>query len=491
MSHNNLPGTNVTFGGTRRFSRRFSAGLAAALLVCCGCYPQYDRPTVEQLFETSLQRSRVLENGGPERLAARYTKKHAGKKPATRPADTADGEPFNPYPGEATGPPVTDIFIQTDVAQAIQSIANQANVPVVIDQQVQGLISAAIDNEPFEAALRRLLMPLGCVYRQIGKVYYIGVPDPESALFPRIASRTDYRTRHLAPQELLELMAARFQKFMRVSEKHHLVIVEAPESIGREIINRLKRSDRPVPQVVLETIVVVFEPGSSYRFGLDLGQGIQIHGDRFINMALAGLDISAHFGPEEYDALNSFAFTSVFLRELAEAGYLTIRAAPRVMARDGEKASIRIGRETFFSTQPQAAELLIRQEIEEVESGIFLDMKPLIRGDRVVVNLEKVEVSEEIRIARSAGTENPFPVINRREVSTTVEVKNGHTIVIGGLVQRNVIDQRGRVPFLADTPLIGRLFHEVETEEFTREVAVFLSPRIVQERDDDDQQESP
>ncbi len=72
--------------------------------------------------------------------------------------------------------PLSDTFVQTDVQQVVLTLANQAGVSVVLDERVTGVTSAIIENEPFEAALRKVLLPLGYIYRYRDGQYLIGVP---------------------------------------------------------------------------------------------------------------------------------------------------------------------------------------------------------------------------------------------------------------------------------------------------------------------------
>jgi type II secretory pathway component GspD/PulD (secretin) len=168
---------------------------------------------------------------------------------------------------------------------------------------------------------------------------------------------------------------------------------------------------------------------------------------------------------------------------LAQEGLVTIRAAPRVTAKDGEKASIAIERETFFSLQPTNSNVLFTQNIQKVQAGINLMITPRIRGDRVSIEIEKAEVSEDIRTSetRKELVSNAFPIINRRTVSTKVDVLDGHTIVIGGLMQRQTVDRVNKIPFLGSLPVVGALFRVIEKQEQEAEVAIFISPRIVRE----------
>lgn len=472
-----------------------------------GCATEPERPSVKQLFKKSLEESRVLKKGPATRAVDKYATRN--RKPEatlyqqfinsifsmpdwitdmsrlhkwTERALKSDEKPQVPGRETLSGPTISSTFTQTDVRQAIQVIANQAKTTVIIDQQVQGLVSAVINDEPFEAGLQRLLLPLGLVYRKVGSRYYVGVSSPSSSLFSKIAVQHIYRTKNLGPKKLYELLPERQKQFVRVSKQQQALLIEAPKRITHEIRLRLKKMDQPVKQVVIEAIVAVFAPDSRFRFGLDFSQGIRVRDDEFINVMLEDLELTGQYGSPQFNAVRNFSFTSTFLQALAEEGYLTIRASPRVMARDGQEAKIRIGRQTFFSTTPNidSDARFFDQEIRDVESGIVLNMVPTIRGNDVIINLKNAEVSEEIRTTQSAtAINNNFPVINRREVSTTVGVEDGMTIVIGGLVQKTVINQRANIPLISRIPLLGKAFHEVDKQTQQREVAVFLSPRIV------------
>jgi type II secretory pathway component GspD/PulD (secretin) len=161
-------------------------------------------------------------------------------------------------------------------------------------------------------------------------------------------------------------------------------------------------------------------------------------------------------------------------------------AAARVMARDGQPANISISRETFFSVQPistltsgESSALIFNQNLEKVEAGITLKITPHIRGDNVTIQIERAEVSEDIRSGASDPQLNSYPIITRRNVSTTVDVGDGKTIVIGGLVQRQTVDMVKRVPGFSRIPVLGHLFQTVERQQQDAEVAIFISPRIV------------
>lgn len=387
-------------------------------------------------------------------------------------------------PTVVSSPPlVTEFLEDTDVRQAIQSIAAQAEVSVIVDEQVGGVVSAVIEDQTFDSALRRILMPLGLVFKQISpKEYIVGVADPSSPLFSKLSERVEFRPMHLAPEELFTLIPERDQKFLNVVDGRNRILIEAPPEMAQSIMERLQQFDSPIPQVELEAIVCVISPDHQFQSGLDWGHAATLNGSEILNVGMAGLAFTgAGSGAGASNAFSDFAVTSAFVKLLAQEGYLAIRAAPRVTAQDGKQATIAITRESYFSTQPQSDNAFFRQDIEQVQAGIELDITPIVRGNNITVQIEKAEVSEDLRTSQLSSniTENPFPQINRRSVSTTVHVKDGETIVIGGLVQRQTVDRIARVPVLGSIPGLGRMFQTVEQKEQDAEVIIFISPRLV------------
>ena len=486
-------------------------GAAALCIAAAGCAAAPERLPLKALVEEARLASQAVPEAGSvqaqaprERAGAKFAEhppvsaaaaveaadsridQTAARAPYAPSPDTApvpiyvDGTPFlPPEPLPPLAPLVSEIFVETDVREALQILAGQASVSVIVDEQARGVTSATIENEPFEAALEKILLPLGYVYRREGEQYLVGVPDPSSALFSRIAERHDYHARHLPPGELLELLPAHLKPFVRISEKRNLIIVEAPARIVGEILEDLSRSDQPVGQVVLEAFVCVISPESGLEFGVDVQQGIPFGGPAAVDLALAGMKlVSDHHTP----GLSGVAFTSALIRALAREGYVSIRAAPRVMAKDGETARISIAKETFFSIQPPNAQFLFRQDIQRIEAGIGLDITPVIRGDQITMNIERAEVSEGLDNAAILQQQaNTFPIINRRRVATTVHVSDGETITIGGLVHRQQVERLNKIPLLGDIPFVGQIFHRIDRREEDAEVIIFISPRIVRE----------
>lgn len=383
--------------------------------------------------------------------------------------------------GEATPIRMTDMFDQTEIYEVIQILSGHFQVPIIGDDTIGGVVTAAIENETLDEALDKILLPLGLIHAEHEGRYIVTLPDPTSPLFAFVAKRSTYSPANHNVATLISLLPSRYRNFIQTSPERNLAVIEAPQRILGEIITRLKELDTPIGQVELEAIVCVVSPDSGFRFGLDWNHVVGVNDAQSLRIGLSGLAMSGAASKQGVqDAFSDFAVTSAFMRLLAQEGYITIRAAPRVTARDGEKASISLNRETFFSLQPDGSNVFFRQDVQKVEAGISLDIVPRIHGNMVAVEIAKAEVSEDIRSSSNADVSaNPFPIINRRVVSTKVNVRDGNTIVIGGLVQRQTVDRVNRIPGLSGLPGVGKLFQTVEKQEQDVEVAVFISPRIV------------
>ena len=446
-------------------------------------------PTSAEVTTTALSTSRVAADVRP--VNHQHDETRAGEL-SLRPVVV---KPALPNPFERSGNAamqrtliaearVSDSFFETDVREALQSLADQASASILLGDDVHGIVTATIRDEPLHAAIDRLLIPLGLHHRFDGQHHYVASADPDGALFALVAIQTEYVTQFRTPEALFGRLPTRQQTFVRVDEHGSRLLIEAPRGIATRITEELRRLDQPIPQVVLEVLVCVYSPETNFRFGFDFEQGVTVSPRNSAILNFDSLGIGAQYGPAGFNGrLNNFRFTNALLRSLEEKGLVKIRAAPRVMAEDGKKAQIHIGRETFFSVQPAGnANFLLRQDIQKVDSGIMLELTPRIRAPMVTVEIEKAEVSEDIRSEETqANAYDRFPVIHRRRVGTTVHVMDGNTIVIGGLTQSQHIDQVNRVPGLSRLPAVGKIFERVERRDQETEVAIFICPRIVRD----------
>jgi type IV pilus assembly protein PilQ len=474
--------------------RWLSALVLVQSLAANGCalhHPQPPQPTVQELIQEALNAS----SQARELAIVNENSVDVFQEPTQYETPILSDEMVSIHPDsnlglietQPQGPRVSEEFIETDIREALFILAEEAEIDLVLDEEVAGVVNTRIDDLPIDIAIEKVLLPLGFVAARHGNRVVVAPADPSSPLFSYVSERAEYRPLHLDAATLMKTVPAAMEKFVSSIEGSNLILVEAPRNIREQIVDRFTLIDQPVPQVTLEAIICVVSPDSGFQLGLDWQHAVELNGKTALKLGAQGLALNGSLSQPGLDSVFSdFATTSAFVKLLNEKGFVTIRASPHVMAKDGQKANISINRETFFSTQPNTggnsdenSAFFFQQNIQKVESGITLDITPRIRGDMVTIEIEKAEVSEDIRNANTELALNPYPIINRRSVSTTVHVKDGKTIVIGGLVQQETIDRVNSVPGLSRIPLLGYLFKSKQRQTREADVVIFISPRIV------------
>lgn len=175
----------------------------------------------------------------------------------------------------------------------------------------------------------------------------------------------------------------------------------------------------------------------------------------------------------------------VVLSALSSSGTVTVLSRPVVMAQNNEEARLLVGTERPFiqiSRSLPTDGASRDQVVQYREVGTQLTIRPTINPDGYVTLAVLQEVS-------SATPETQFgaPVISTREAETRLLVKDGHTVVIGGLVDTQRSRGSSGIPLLREIPVIGRLFGSHSQRTDVTELFLFMIPHVLRTDDDVDQ----
>ena len=182
--------------------------------------------------------------------------------------------------------------------------------------------------------------------------------------------------------------------------------------------------------------------------------------------------------------LVSFAglkFDLQFLRTQTDTKSL---ARPRIVTLNNETAEIKIKTNEAIglaaNTTTAEGTATSTQEAERVETGIFLKVTPQVNLD---TNEITMAIEPKVIQAKSGGTfgGQTFKDPEERGTKSILTVKDGDTIVLGGLLRTDVEEVKTRVPFLGDIPFLGAAFRHKNSTETERELVVFITPHIVKE----------
>ncbi len=233
---------------------------------------------------------------------------------------------------------------------------------------------------------------------------------------------------------------------------------------------------RPM-QVLIEVVIVESRRDVLRSWGLELFVPEQQIG-RTGNATVHGTQQGGGLGDLVVRFMNlGRGEVDAVLRAGATSGNVRILSRPVLLASNNEEARILVGSQRPFVQVSRSlpTDAPSRdQVIQYKDVGTRLTVRPTISADGYVT----LEVTQEVS---SATTETAFdaPVISTREASTQVLVRDGQTIVLGGLIDRQVDHTSGGVPLLSELPLIGGLFGRQSHRETETELFLFLTPRVL------------
>ncbi|MFH1335053.1 MAG: type II and III secretion system protein [Candidatus Zixiibacteriota bacterium] len=142
---------------------------------------------------------------------------------------------------------------------------------------------------------------------------------------------------------------------------------------------------------------------------------------------------------------------------------------------EGRKATIIIGKKQYYVIITGTVGYAYGQ-LERIPVGVSLDIVPYISDKGEIT----VEIHPEVSDVVGTGATG-LPVVNKRAVSTKVRVKDGETIVIGGLIQKIESNVRRKIPLLGDIPILGLLFSRTDKRVDELETVIFITPHILTE----------
>jgi pilus assembly protein CpaC len=165
-----------------------------------------------------------------------------------------------------------------------------------------------------------------------------------------------------------------------------------------------------------------------------------------------------------------------------EDALIKILAQPSIVAMSGQEGSFLVGGKIFIpvNTVQQGFSII---QLQKEDFGIGLKFIPTVL-DKGRLNLKVyTEVSEVARdplVFESGSTRSVIPAINSRNVSTTVQLNQGDSLVIGGLLKNNIIESIRAFPILGELPILGALFRSTKFRSEETELLIVVSPRLVQ-----------
>jgi type IV pilus assembly protein PilQ len=316
----------------------------------------------------------------------------------------------------------------------------------------------------------------------------------EQELSPLVTDfiQIDYRKASDIKDRVIDARLVSERGFVMADDETNVLMVRDTTKQIREIRDTIKRFDVEVEQIMVQARLVTaemsdtkdlgirwggsYEGSSSFISGVGNRPGVGVVNDSKKNL---GNNLGVDFGVRSDQAgISGFSLgfignnllLTAELTALQTDNKIDILSQPKVLTTNGKKAVIQAGQEVPI---PKSEDGTVTIEYKDVV--LKLEVTPqIIPGDKIsleiLINKDSLGPLLEGNI-----------VINKQELSTTVVVGDGETLVLGGILETETRNSTAKTPVLGDLPLLGGLFRSKSNEAEKRELLIFITPQMIRE----------
>jgi len=350
-------------------------------------------------------------------------------------------------------------------------LAAKAGCQVIVDDTIkERKVTVNLVNKSVSEIVEHIVSAYGFSCAEMNGIIMIseGIPrKPSSYLLSDIAA---VRTQYVPATEAKSLLPVFLQDHVKVNREQNSVILSAPAEVLKKFREDIERFDIPAAQILLEVLVVEFSENAFQDLDLGLTWNVAEKGASSTastgELILRGIaDLPAEF--------------QVRLRALVGEGRARVRAAPRVATVSGTPAEVFVGIQRYLRT-PIEVPATPEQPwgggtANFIDAGVRLKMTPWTGGGGEII----ADISPEVSTLSALDPITGLPEKSTRTAQTVVRVRDGQTVIIGGLLQREEHQVRTKVPVLGDLPLLGGLFRSKKSQQTQTELVIFVTPRLL------------
>ena len=428
---------------------------------------------------------------------------------------------------------VTMNIVDSEVREVLTSLASIGGVNIVADDSVNGKITVQLAGVSFQEALDIITKTKGLQYQTIGNTIIVGTKNNMSAGFGQLhvfhlkfanpddvvnaaklalglggsteSSSTENSTQTTTTSNTNSTTSnndgkttAEISGNLTVDKATNSLLFYGTASEAQKVRAVLDQIDIPYEQVSLEAQVMSINKTDSKNLGIEwewskAPQSYEEYTPEKITIDAATGKITST-EPAEITRASSFNkgttggiisfgrspdglpyefYYAAKINALINNGKANILSKPKITTINGKEATINIGGEVPIPTLT-VSDNTTTTTYEYKETGIILKYTPRVNDDGYITAKIHTEVSTPTYDADAKAYR-----FNKRSADTQVRLKDGETMVIGGLIGSDESKVMSKIPFLGDLPILGRFFSNVNNSKNESEVIIFVTARIV------------
>lgn len=428
---------------------------------------------------------------------------------------------------------VTMNIVDSEVREVLTSLASIGGVNIVADDSVNGKITVQLAGVSFQEALDIITKTKGLQYQTIGNTIIVGTKNNMSAGFGQLhvfhlkfanpddvvnaaklalglggsteSSSTENSTQTTTTSNTNSTTSnndgkttAEISGNLTVDKATNSLLFYGTASEAQKVRAVLDQIDIPYEQVSLEAQVMSINKTDSKNLGIEwewskapqsyeeyTPEKITIDGTtgRITSIEPAEITRASSFNKGTTGGIISFGrspdglpyefYYAAKINALINNGKANILSKPKITTINGKEATINIGGEVPIPTLT-VSDNTTTTTYEYKETGIILKYTPRVNDDGYITAKIHTEVSTPTYDADAKAYR-----FNKRSADTQVRLKDGETMVIGGLIGSDESKVMSKIPFLGDLPILGRFFSNVNNSKNESEVIIFVTARIV------------
>ena len=265
-----------------------------------------------------------------------------------------------------------------------------------------------------------------------------------------------------------------------VDKNRNMILFRGSGKEWADILEVVAKLDKPVPSVLIEVLIAEITLTDMEKSGFEFmfKGGVGGYGLRGGTLKALGVGAGALSM-----ALDSSGQTRALLNLFYEDNRVVIRSNPKLFVKSGGTATLEVGNEIPVITQisDEARQVggstNILQDVTYRKTGVSLEISPIVQANGLV----DLEISQELSEAQIAASTSiaGSPTILSRHISTSLTLKDGGSLVMGGLIANNRSAGQTGIPALGRIPLLGRLFRSDSLQEDRTELLIMVIPYVV------------
>lgn len=428
---------------------------------------------------------------------------------------------------------VTMNIVDSEVREVLTSLASIGGVNIVADDSVNGKITVQLAGVSFQEALDIITKTKGLQYQTIGNTIIVGTKNNMSAGFGQLhvfhlkfanpddvvnaaklalglggsteSSSTENSTQTTTTSNTNSTTSnndgtttAEISGNLTVDKATNSLLFYGTASEAQKVRAVLDQIDIPYEQVSLEAQVMSINKTDSKNLGIEWEWSkapqsyeeytpekitIDAATGRITSIEPAEITRASSFNKGTTGGIISFGrspdglpyefYYAAKINALINNGKANILSKPKITTINGKEATINIGGEVPIPTLT-VSDNTTTTTYEYKETGIILKYTPRVNDDGYITAKIHTEVSTPTYDADAQAYR-----FNKRSADTQVRLKDGETMVIGGLIGSDESKVMSKIPFLGDLPILGRFFSNVNNSKNESEVIIFVTARIV------------